>query len=386
MHGFIATGTKFEQCGLILTGEYVGCGNFNLSTPVLGKDYFDLARAIYRAHRFDDLVDLLAAKLPALIGGGEAVVMGVSPVMGVCSISNHGPIARRLGERMDDVNRLGPGHPIASKVDFSNPGDLGFTLSDHVSPERYQSSKFVREIFGDIETSDVIIGMMVQGEFRMAYLNCYLSKGVYGGQARERFDAILLTVRGVLDRMESANVEMKVRQRIFMARADTQLALFILKNGEVVPINYAAVQLGESWWMPDEPARQLGEELNGRIHRELADAWENPVTSVWKDISFDLGGGEMKFHALPKLNGEVILMVPASGAEEGEDLAAGILTKRQREIMDWVAEGKTSAEAAIILNISPRTVEKHLEAVFQRLGVENRIAAVRRYLDLKRGI
>jgi len=30
-------------------------------------------------------------------------------------------------------------------------------------------------------------------------------------------------------------------------------------------------------------------------------------------------------------------------------------------------------------------VEKHLEAVFQRLGVENRIAAMRRYLDLKRG-
>ncbi len=353
---------------------------------MLGKDYFDLARAIYRAHRFDDLVDLLAAKLPPLIGGEEVVVMGVSPVTGVCSVSNHGLIARRLAERMGDINRLAETHPIVSKVDFSDPGDLSFTLSDYVSPEEYRKSKFVREIFRNIPTSDIIFGVMVQGEFRMAYLNCYLSKGVFGGQARERFDAILLTVRGVLDRMESANVEMKVRQRVFMARADTPLAIFILKNGEVVPINHAAVQLVESWWTPDEPVRQLGEELNGRIYRELADAWENPVTSVWKDISFDLGGGEMKFHALPKLDGEVIFMAPASGTEDAVDLAVGILTKRQREIMDWIAEGKTSAEAAIILSISPRTVEKHLEAVFQRLGVENRIAAVRRYLDLKRGI
>ena len=62
-----------------------------------------------------------------------------------------------------------------------------------------------------------------------------------------------------------------------------------------------------------------------------------------------------------------------------------LLTRRQREIMEWIAEGKTSAETAIILDISPRTVEKHLEAIFQRLGVENRITAVRRYLELLSG-
>ena len=98
----------------------------------------------------------------------------------------------------------------------------------------------------------------------------------------------------------------------------------------------------------------------------------------------DLGGGDIHFAALPKLSGETILMLRTGGEESSEE-ALAILTRRQREIMDWIAEGKTSAEAAIILGISPRTVEKHLEAVFQRLGVENRIAAMRRYLDLKRG-
>lgn len=95
----------------------------------------------------------------------------------------------------------------------------------------------------------------------------------------------------------------------------------------------------------------------------------------------------MTFYALPKLDGEIFLVAPISeGAPvNSDDAVSAVLTKRQREIMDWIAEGKTSAETAIILDISPRTVEKHLEAVFQRLGVENRIAAVRRFLDLKAG-
>lgn len=352
---------------------------------MLGKPYFDLARAIYRAHHFEDVVDLLAAKLPGLVGADEAVVFGVSPVMGICSVSNHGPVARRLRERLATMNALAAGHPISSRVNFNDPGDLGFAMSDHISVEEYRNSAFVREVFGEMAMDDVLFGLMVAGEPRKAYLNLYLAKGTFSGRARERFDAILLMLRGVLDRMESANVESKVRQRLFMTRADSPLAIFILKGGEAVPLNHAAVQFAEKWWAADEPVRMLGAELDGRIQHELADAWENPVTAVWKDVTFDLGGGDMKFHALPKLSGEVILMVPASGAEEPSDLVVGILTKRQREIMDWIAEGKTSAEAAIILGISPRTVEKHLEAVFQRLGVENRIAAVRRYLDLKRG-
>ena len=38
--------------------------------------------------------------------------------------------------------------------------------------------------------------------------------------------------------------------------------------------------------------------------------------------------------------------------------------------------GKTNAEIAAILDMSPRTVEKHFEHVFEKLGVETRVAAV----------
>lgn len=51
------------------------------------------------------------------------------------------------------------------------------------------------------------------------------------------------------------------------------------------------------------------------------------------------------------------------------------LTRREAEVLAWVAQGKTNAEIGMILGTSPRTVEKHLEHIYQKLGVETRTAA-----------
>jgi DNA-binding CsgD family transcriptional regulator len=60
------------------------------------------------------------------------------------------------------------------------------------------------------------------------------------------------------------------------------------------------------------------------------------------------------------------------------------LTTREREILRWLTAGKSNAEIATILAIRPRTVHKHLEHMFRKLGVENRTAAVVRALELGR--
>ncbi len=51
------------------------------------------------------------------------------------------------------------------------------------------------------------------------------------------------------------------------------------------------------------------------------------------------------------------------------------LTPRESEIATWLAQGKTNAEIALILNARPRTIEKHVERILEKLGVENRTAA-----------
>lgn len=51
------------------------------------------------------------------------------------------------------------------------------------------------------------------------------------------------------------------------------------------------------------------------------------------------------------------------------------LTERETEVLAWVAQGKTNGEIGLILGASGRTVQKHLEHVFRKLGVESRTAA-----------
>jgi DNA-binding response OmpR family regulator len=55
--------------------------------------------------------------------------------------------------------------------------------------------------------------------------------------------------------------------------------------------------------------------------------------------------------------------------------AAFTLTPREAEVLFWVVKGKTSRDIGEILGTSPRTVNKHLEHVFEKLGVETRTAA-----------
>lgn len=58
------------------------------------------------------------------------------------------------------------------------------------------------------------------------------------------------------------------------------------------------------------------------------------------------------------------------------------LTPRETEVLQWLACGKTDAEIGALLGVSPRTVNKHLEHVYVKLGVETRTAAVMRALAI----
>ena len=72
-------------------------------------------------------------------------------------------------------------------------------------------------------------------------------------------------------------------------------------------------------------------------------------------------------------------LVVAALAPDGREMpgadALPRLTARESEVLLWVARGKTNRDIADILGMSPRTVNKHLEHIFEKLGVETRTAA-----------
>jgi DNA-binding CsgD family transcriptional regulator len=50
------------------------------------------------------------------------------------------------------------------------------------------------------------------------------------------------------------------------------------------------------------------------------------------------------------------------------------LTRRELEVAEWIAEGKRNGEIAKIIECSPRTVQKHVQHILEKLHVETRTA------------
>ncbi|MEM9144872.1 MAG: DNA-binding response regulator [Pseudomonadota bacterium] len=61
------------------------------------------------------------------------------------------------------------------------------------------------------------------------------------------------------------------------------------------------------------------------------------------------------------------------------------LTPREAEVLAWLARGKSNRDIATILSLSPRTVTKHLEQIYAKLGVDNRTSAVAIVLTSREG-
>jgi DNA-binding CsgD family transcriptional regulator len=53
-----------------------------------------------------------------------------------------------------------------------------------------------------------------------------------------------------------------------------------------------------------------------------------------------------------------------------------LLTVREKEVLNWLQQGKTSWDISVILRISERTVNFHVYNVMEKLGVTNRPQAV----------
>jgi DNA-binding NarL/FixJ family response regulator len=86
------------------------------------------------------------------------------------------------------------------------------------------------------------------------------------------------------------------------------------------------------------------------------------------DCSFvsPLGADELLFRLTETVGGD---------ADKAHLQRAHALTAREAEVLLWLSRGKSNRDIGQILDISPRTVNKHLEQVFVKLGVENRAAA-----------
>lgn len=88
-------------------------------------------------------------------------------------------------------------------------------------------------------------------------------------------------------------------------------------------------------------------------------------------------GGSLRFIAIGRAaSGDILVRVAGASARPGALLAQQLaVSDREGEVLAWLARGKSNRDIAEILGLSPRTVTKHVEQIFAKLGVENRTSA-----------
>lgn len=122
---------------------------------------------------------------------------------------------------------------------------------------------------------------------------------------------------------------------------------------------------------------------NPDMARWLADLLGKPTSLAQVHIA---SGYEFRY--LGQAQGEVMVSIKRNATQDPAGLLAGTfgLTDRESEVLLWLTRGKTNRDIAEILELSARTVNKHLEQVFHKMGVDNRTsAAVMADRQLQRG-
>ena len=108
-------------------------------------------------------------------------------------------------------------------------------------------------------------------------------------------------------------------------------------------------------------------------HTNLTDNNEPPIFEASHDGAFFSAKLSICHHTDEYL----LLMEEHSKNWDLEALRNSLsLTFREAEILMWISRGKTNKEMGLILGTSPRTINKHLEHIFEKLGVVTRAAAV----------
>jgi DNA-binding CsgD family transcriptional regulator/GAF domain-containing protein len=160
-----------------------------------------------------------------------------------------------------------------------------------------------------------------------------------------------------------ANALARTHLRAALSASDRGVALFDAA-GQIDFLSPLAER-----WLEDAP------DLSGRLERWVAargagESLRIPAGATVLSATFIAGGGE---------RADAVVLV----AERGLDGPG--LTRRERAVLSCVAHAMTNNQVARELGVSPRTVAKHLQHIFEKLGVGTRLAAVNAARDLSVG-
>ncbi len=229
---------------------------------------------------------------------------------------------------------------------LGRPFQMGLTL--RAGPRRVIGVGVSR---GGSDFSDAECGLL-------AALRPHVLRAYQNAKARTRQRKILETCRHALDESNTALIAMEnERATLITVRAQRLLAKY-----------FPGVRTRAGTPLPEELRCRLAQ-----LSPVFASTG-NGAAAVTMVVR--LGNDELCVRRLPgRFAGERLLSLEERLCGSPQQFQSLGLTAREAEVASWLLQGKSNPEIAVITSLSARTVEKHLERIYAKLGVESRLAA-----------
>ena len=326
-----------------------------------------LAELIGNAHAFEDLEGFRQG-IPALLR--EFVPADVSAYNEMDADPNgtwwttdpHLQVSPELIERFVE---LAGENPVLAYVRRTRDGRPR-RISDFLSRRDYHQLPLYREFYGQINAEyqvaltlpsrpPVVIGLALtrsQADFtdrevrQLALARPHLIQTYRNAELAAAREATIAALEAGLEQVGTAVIVVDHRGRVDMA---TPTGRRLLAGG-----------LGG-------PDKRISAELAERLAARRAAA-----TPASEPLLVDHGESTLSLRVLRGLEGgsEMLVIEPETSGLSVPALESLGLTPRQAEALRWIALGRSGRDAAQLMSVSPRTVEKHLQAAYAKLGVE----------------
>lgn len=343
------------------------------------RDYETASRflaALYELRDLEEFPAFLVRELPGLIGAEQVVWNELAP-----SVPASRLIAYPALDEPDEIQRRFAAHMLSHPCirHVLQTGDTrAIKISDFLSPAQYHATPVYQRVHRSFGVEDQL-GIALTppaGETRAVAI----------GRDRRSFTqrdrALLDYLRPHLARSHE-NLRILGRARRAASQRDALIAELGLSlitldaDGRALDCPPKAV-----CWLKDyftDSKRECNGGLPTMLRRWLRTAAaslkagtpEGPPT-----LTKRRGGRCLTARLVRERHGFLIVLEERTTRDHAMRLAVGGLGRRELEVLLELEKGKTNVEIAATLYVSPRTVGKHLERIYRKLGVTNRTEAV----------
>jgi DNA-binding CsgD family transcriptional regulator len=131
-------------------------------------------------------------------------------------------------------------------------------------------------------------------------------------------------------------------------------------------------------------AEYFSPRLDGAILPPSLITWLKSAGGLAPQVPFvqTKNGSRLAIRAVPSAAEPITLLLEVRRAASPHDLRLLAISAREAEVLFWLSKAKTNYEIGVILGITTRTVRNHVDHLFRKLKVENRLGAAAAALEV----